>query len=111
MHSFTPVYKGEARPWHAGVLYNRDRRFAQRLRLLLERETGLVVGDNEPYSVDGFAPITPIPVHGERRKLHHIAVENTSDLITDESGQLAWAERMIRLLPQAYEEILAAERA
>ena len=24
MHSFTPVFKGVARPWHAGVLYNRD---------------------------------------------------------------------------------------
>ena len=28
MHSFTPVYKGVSRPWHAGVLYNRDSRFA-----------------------------------------------------------------------------------
>jgi predicted N-formylglutamate amidohydrolase len=26
MHSFTPVFKGVARPWHAGVLYNRDPR-------------------------------------------------------------------------------------
>ena len=25
MHSFTPVFKGFARPWHVGVLYNRDR--------------------------------------------------------------------------------------
>lgn len=104
MHSFTPVYKGETRPWHAGVLYNRDARFAQRLRLLLERETGLVVGDNEPYSVDDFTDHT-IPVHGERRKLHHIAVEIRQDLISDESGQLAWAERMIRLLPLAYREL------
>src|SRR5580692_527290 len=24
LHSFTPVFKGEARPWHAAVLYNRD---------------------------------------------------------------------------------------
>ena len=29
MHSFTPVFKGVARPWHAGVLYNRDPRFAR----------------------------------------------------------------------------------
>jgi predicted N-formylglutamate amidohydrolase len=28
MHSFTPVFMGVARPWHAGVLYNRDPRFA-----------------------------------------------------------------------------------
>ena len=28
MHSFTPVFKGVARPWHVGVLYHRDPRFA-----------------------------------------------------------------------------------
>ena len=51
MHSFTPVFMGAARPWHAGVLYNRDARFARRLIALLKREDGLIVGDNEPYSV------------------------------------------------------------
>ena len=35
MHSFTPVFKGVARPWHAGVLYNRDPRFAHLLMALL----------------------------------------------------------------------------
>ena len=110
MHSFTPVYKGVARPWHAGVLYNRDARFAQRLRLLLEQETHLVVGDNEPYSVDDFTDHT-IPVHGERRTLHHIAIEIRQDLITEEAGQIEWAERLTRLLPQAYREILATENA
>ena len=109
MHSFTPVYKGAARPWHAGVLYNRDARFAKRLRLLLEQETHLVVGDNEPYSVDDFTDHT-IPVHGERRALHHIAIEIRQDLITEESGQIEWAERLTRLLPLAYREILATEQ-
>jgi predicted N-formylglutamate amidohydrolase len=105
MHSFTPSYKGISRPWHAGVLYNRDARFAQRLRLLLERETGLVVGDNEPYSVDDFTDHT-IPVHGERRALHHIAIEIRQDLITEAAGQTEWAERLARLLPLAYRELL-----
>jgi predicted N-formylglutamate amidohydrolase len=26
LHSFTPVFEGATRPWHAGVLYNRDPR-------------------------------------------------------------------------------------
>lgn len=110
MHSFTPLYKGVVRPWHAGVLYNRDARFAQRLRLLLEQETHLVVGDNEPYSVDDFTDHT-IPVHGERRALHHIAIEIRQDLIGAEAGQIEWAERLARLLPVAYRESLAAENA
>ena len=28
MHSFTPVFDAAARPWHVGVLYNRDPRLA-----------------------------------------------------------------------------------
>ena len=51
VHSFTPVFKTVARLWHVGVLYNRDPRFAQILMEVLHREEGLVVGDNEPYSV------------------------------------------------------------
>ena len=35
MHSFTPSYKGVARPWHIGVMYNRDSRVAHSLRDLL----------------------------------------------------------------------------
>ncbi len=108
MHSFTPSYKGVTRPWHAGVLYNRDPRFAHLLMALLKREGGLVVGDNEPYSVTDASDYT-IPVHGERRKLHHVAVEIRQDLIADEKGQQDWAALLTRLLPLAYRELLAAE--
>jgi predicted N-formylglutamate amidohydrolase len=40
MHSFTHVFMGVARPWHAGVLYNRDPRFAHLLMALLKQEEG-----------------------------------------------------------------------
>ena len=106
MHSFTPVFMGEARPWHAGVLYNRDPRFAHLLMALLKREEGLVVGDNEPYSVTDASDYT-IPIHGERRGLHHIAIEIRQDLIADNKGQRAWGALLARLLPQAYQELAA----
>jgi predicted N-formylglutamate amidohydrolase len=108
MHSFTPVYKGEARPWHTGVLYNRDRRFAHLLLALLKREQGLVVGDNEPYSVTDASDYT-IPVHGERRGLHHVAIEIRQDLIAEAAGQRMWSALLARLLPQAYGDLVAAE--
>jgi predicted N-formylglutamate amidohydrolase len=108
MHSFTPLFMGAARPWHAGVLYNRDPRFAHLLMALLKREAGLTVGDNEPYSVTDASDYT-IPVHGERRGLHHVAIEIRQDLIADENGQRAWAALLARLLPQAYRELVAAE--
>ena len=107
MHSFTPVYMGVTRPWQTGVLYNRDPRFAHRLMALLQHENGLTVGDNEPYSVTDASDYT-IPVHGERRGLHHVAVEIRQDLIADARGQRTWGDLLARLLPQAYRALLAA---
>ena len=106
MHSFTPVYHGVARPWHAGVLYNRDPRFAHVLMALLGREAGLVVGDNEPYSVTDESDYT-IPVHGEKRGLHHVAIEIRQDLIEGDAGQEQWAARLTRLLPQVRQQLTA----
>jgi predicted N-formylglutamate amidohydrolase len=108
MHSFTPVFKGLARPWHVGVLYNRDTRFAHLLMALLKRKEGLVVGDNEPYGVTDASDYT-IPVHGERRGLPHVAIEVRHDLIANDNGQRAWAPLLARLLPQSYQELMAAE--
>src|ERR1019366_1727919 len=104
MHSFTPVFKGAARPWHAGVLYNP--RFADILMALLKREEGLLIGDNEPYSVSDASDYT-IPVHGERRGLLHVEFEIRQDLIADASGQRAWGALLARLMPLAYQELAA----
>lgn len=104
MHSFTPVFKGSVRPWHAGVLYNRDDRFSKSLKAVLDAEGDLIVGDNEPYRVEDLTDYT-IPVHGEQRNLHHIAIEIRQDLITDDAGQAAWAARLARLLPLTYKAL------
>ena len=107
LHSFTPVFKGVARPWHAALLYNRDPRFAHRLLALLNEEPGLIVGDNEPYFVSDATDYT-IPVHGERRGLPHALIEIRQDLIAEENGQRRWADLLARLLPQAYRELSTA---
>jgi predicted N-formylglutamate amidohydrolase len=105
-HSFTPVFKSVARSWHVGVLYNRDPRFARILFGLLQREGALVVGDNEPYSVSDASDYA-IPVYGERRGLPHVELEVRQDLIAADAGQEKWAALLARLLPQAYEQMLA----
>jgi predicted N-formylglutamate amidohydrolase len=104
MHSFTPVFHAVARAWHVGVLYNRDPRLAEILLDLLRGQPDLVVGDNEPYSVTDVSDYT-IPVHGEQRALHHVAIEIRQDLIANEAGQRQWAELFARLLPQAYQRL------
>ena len=101
LHSFTPVFKGVARPWHVAVLFNRDSRLAHALAELLRAEDDLMVGENEPYQVSDLTDYT-IPVHGERRGLPHVEIEIRQDLIADPAGQREWAERLAKLLPAAY---------
>jgi len=97
LHSFTPTYGGSPRPWHIGLLYNRDMRLARALAPALHAETGLVVGDNEPYSVGDDSDYS-IPEHGERRGLPHVAIEIRQDLIADDAGQWQWACRLASAL-------------
>ncbi len=97
MHSFTPSYLDEQRPWHIGVLYNRDPRLARRLIAALRSEPGLTVGDNEPYAVGDDTDYS-IPEYGERRGLLHAGIEIRQDLIGNEAGQNDWAARLDRLL-------------
>jgi len=107
MHSFTPEMKGVARPWHAGVLYQHEPRFAHALRAALH-DDGWVVGDNQPYAVSDDTDYA-VPVHGEQRGLLHVALEIRQDLIAQPSGQQAWAARLERILRQLQPQLLALD--
>src|SRR3546814_3142437 len=50
VHSFTPIYRGRSRPWHVGVVVDRDRRLAHPLLVAVRRRPGLEVGEKQPYS-------------------------------------------------------------
>ncbi|MCC8938762.1 N-formylglutamate amidohydrolase [Bradyrhizobium sp. Arg68] len=97
LHSFTPVYAGIARPWHIGTLYHRDTVLPPLLLKHLRSEGDLVVGDNEPYAVSDETDYT-IPVHGEKRGLMNSGIEIRQDLISDQAGETAWADRLARIL-------------
>lgn len=100
MHSFTPVFLGKARPWHVGVLYQRDPRLGHALLELLRQDPTLVVGDNQPYSVGDLTDFGVVQ-YGERRQLPHVELEIRQDLIGDEPGQELWATRLALLLRKA----------
>ena len=106
LHSFTPVYAGVARPWHIGTLYHRDTRLPPLLLERLRAETGLVVGDNEPYAVDDATDYT-IPVHGEARGLMNTGIEIRQDLIADPAGQREWANRLANIFGEIERELRA----
>ncbi len=97
MHSFTPIWRGLARPWHAAVLWDADPRFTRELIAALEAPGDLIVGDNEPY--DGALKGDCLYRHATRRGLASTLLEIRQDLIADEDGQAAWAERLAGLLP------------
>lgn len=107
LHSFTPRFKNVDRAWHAGVLYGRDRRMAREMLNALRADGGLVVGDNEPYSVSDETDYTVV-VHGERRGIAHVELEIRQDLIADEAGQHAWAERLAHALAHSFSALFPA---
>jgi predicted N-formylglutamate amidohydrolase len=92
VHSFTNIWRGASRPWHAAILWDRDPRLALPLIAGLRADASLIVGDNEPYS--GKLRGDTLWQHGTSRGLPHAIVEIRQDLIADPDGQAAWATRL-----------------
>jgi predicted N-formylglutamate amidohydrolase len=95
-HSYTPVWKDMRRPWHAGILWDRDDRFAAPLIEKLAAEHGLRIGDNEPYL--GSLKNDTMYRHGTMRGLAHALLEVRNDLIESPAGVLEWADRLEPIL-------------
>jgi predicted N-formylglutamate amidohydrolase len=94
IHSFTPLFKGIMRPWHAGVLFRHSGAFAEALVRALQMPK-LIVAANEPYRIDDETDYT-VPVHGEARGLDAVLVELRQDVIADEAGAAEWADMLHR---------------
>jgi predicted N-formylglutamate amidohydrolase len=92
IHSYTPHWKGAQRPWHAGILWDRDPRFAVPLLEALSAEPGLRIGDNEPYG--GALKNDTMYRHGTERGLAHALLEVRNDLIATPAGVIEWADRL-----------------
>lgn len=93
IHSFTPMLGATRRPWHVGVMYGRQPTLARALLVQLQREPGLLVGDNEPYALDDASDYT-LPVHGEGRGVPCAGIELRQDLLASAPARAAWAARL-----------------
>lgn len=103
IHSFTPVYKKEQRPWHIGVLSGDDKRLSQPLLELLRANGEFCVGDNQPYApTDGVYHTLhrhcSKVIQGESRNLRSVLLELRSDTISAEDGREQWAARLEQAL-------------
>lgn len=96
VHSYTPVYKEVARPWHAGILYGQAAGFAGRMMRALGKDGELQIGDNEPYRIDHDD--YTVPVHSDARGLPGLLIEVRHDLISTAQGVAEWAVRLERCL-------------
>jgi len=92
VHSFTPVMQSIERPWHIGILWDLDDRVARPLIDMLAEDKTLIVGDNEPY--DGALRGDTMFKHAIVNGFAHVLIEIRQDLISDQKGALAWAERL-----------------
>lgn len=100
LHSFTPVIQEFQRPWQFGVLHLGGSAFSDAMLARLRSEPdGPMVGDNEPYRMDGID--FTVPYHAIGRGLDYVELEVRQDLMTTEAGQQAVAERLTRVLPAA----------
>lgn len=97
VHSFTPVMGGKARPWHVGVLWDKDGRIARPLLERLRSEAGIVVGDNEPYSGRHPSDYT-VDRHAESAGLPHVCLEVRQDLLETPAGVARWTDILGRHL-------------
>lgn len=97
IHSYTPVFLGVARPWHAGILFEHSADFAARVIADLAQDRSLTIGSNVPYSIDRDEDYA-IPVHGTDRGNPAILVEIRHDLIAEEPGVTEWVGRLRRVL-------------
>lgn len=98
VHSFTPVYLGQVRPWHLGVLSGASRGLAGQLLAAVGADgPGLCLALDEPYQVDDDTDYA-IPVHGDARQMDALLIEVRNDLIRDPAGVDLWADRLWRAL-------------
>jgi len=102
IHSFTPVMDGIQRPWHVGLLWDREQQPAAAIICELRRDPDLVVGENQPYegaNPRGYA----LDAHAADNGLPFAVFEIRQDLIHTAKGADRWA----RVLATALRPILA----
>lgn len=102
VHSFTPQLSGyPPRPWHVGILHEKDQRLARPMLARLRAEHDLCVGENEPYGghLDGDSIDRHCLAHGHP----NILFELRNDLIRTPQTQIAWAERLAPMITEVLE--------
>lgn len=97
VHSFTPVYFGEARNVEVCLSWRADERLARLAfpRLEALEEWQVVAHDPFVITLEGDYGI---PRQAERRGLPNVMIEVRQDLIEDDDHARAWGDRLAEIL-------------
>jgi predicted N-formylglutamate amidohydrolase len=99
MHSFTPVYKGVARPWPIGFIHGIEADYTRGVfEALKAAEPALNIGWNLPYAALNGVTYT-LEHHGDGRGLKSTMIEIRHDEILTTEGIRRW----VRLLADCLE--------
>lgn len=96
IHTFTPQWKGRTRPWHTGILWDKDPRLAEPLIKELEKIPYLIVGNNEPYR--GWLRGDTLWQHGTQRGIPHVLIEIRQDQLVDAPSVQKWGKYLFLML-------------
>lgn len=110
VHSFTPFLDEYVRPWHIGILSDRDRRLAELLLAELEGQPDLLIGDNEPYSgtyPEGYS----CRHHGDAMGRANVLIEVRQDLVDNPGGVGGCAELLAPRIARAAAALRDADAA
>ena len=99
VHSFTPVWKNQLRPWQASVLWDKDDRLRNLAIAHMRQYGGLNFGDNVPYS--GRLKNDCLYRHATHNGLAHALIELRQDEISQTAGVELWGTRLVALLNKA----------
>lgn len=107
VHTFTPALgaTGQPRPWHVGLIVGDDRRMHDiAVAHLRDTEPSLVIGDNEPYSVNMTADYT-LPIHAEQAGIPYVEFELRNDLLREASERERYTALLERTVRQAFAKL------
>lgn len=99
IHSFTPVYNGTMRPWHVGILFDRDESLSAPMLAALRADTTIVVGANEPYS-PGDRVYHTLDRHGQSQGMASVMIEIRNDLLLESAQEEQWGMKLASVLKQ-----------
>ena len=104
IHSFTPVFLGQARPWEFSVMFTQESPFVSALRRAVEQHpTQIAVGYNEPYCARSIRAHTT-EYCSDDHGLPAVIFEVRQDLLQGSAQRHTWQQFIASLIRSAWAE-------